>query len=378
MSKQKIVAMILAGGQGSRLKDLTTKNAKPAVHFGGKYRVIDFAISNCANSAITNVGILTQYQPMALNAHIGIGVPWDLDRRIGGVKMLPPYVSTEGGRWFKGTANAVYENIDYIDIIDPEYVLILSGDHIYKMDYNLMLKKHEENNADLTISAIEVPIEEANRFGILNTDKDNFIYEFEEKPEKPKSNKASMGIYIFKWKILREYLINDNDYFDTTHDFGKDIIPRMLSDDLKLQAYVFEGYWKDVGTIDSYWQAHMDLLNPFNELDLYNNDWKIYTRNYDMPPHYASKNSNIENSLVNEGCFIEGEVKNSVLSTGVIVEEGAKVIDSVILPEVVIKKGAYINRAIIMSGYTVEKEEVIDSKEGNITLVATKDIGILG
>lgn len=376
MIQGKVVAMILAGGQGSRLKELTQKNAKPAVHFGGKYRIIDFALSNCANSGIFDVGILTQYQPLALNTHIGIGVPWDLDRRIGGVELLPPYMSTKGGRWYKGTANAVYENLDYIDMLDPEFVLVLSGDHIYKMNYAKMVDAHKKRNADLTISVIEVPWEEADRFGILNTQEDLRITEFEEKPKNPKSNLASMGIYVFTWKTLRNYLVLDHENEQSTNDFGHDIVPMMLKDQKNIYAYEFSGYWKDVGTIESYWQAHMDLLNPENELNLLEDDWRIYTRNFDMPPHYLAKNAEIKNSLLNEGCFIEGTVINSILSTEVSVGENSVIEDSIVLPNVIIGKNVRIRKAIIMSNYEVKDGEQIGSGD-EITLVGTGDLGIM-
>ena len=375
MIEGKVVALILAGGQGSRLKTITENLAKPAVPYGGKYRIIDFALSNCANSGIYNVGILTQYQPLALNAHIGIGVPWDLDRRYGGVKMLPPYMSTEGGRWFKGTANAIYENIHFVDMHDPEYVLILSGDHIYKMDYNDMIKEHREKKADVTISVIEVPIEEANRFGILNTLPDGTIYEFDEKPPVPKNNLASMGIYVFNWDTLREYLVKDYENPDTNHDFGKDIIPAMLDGGLNMQSYVFRGYWKDVGTISSFWEANMDLLDPDLELNLYDDSWKIYTKNPDCQPQFISETGDVANSLLNEGCIIEGKVENSVLFTEVEVEEGAMVIDSVIFPKVKVKKGAVIRKAIVMGNQIIGEKEKIGSDE-EIILVGNKDLGL--
>lgn len=377
MDKTRVVAMLLAGGQGSRLKNLTTKTAKPAVYFGGKYRIIDFAISNCANSNIRNVGILTQYQPLALNAHIGIGGPWDLDRRKGGVEMLPPHMTTEGGKWYAGTANAIYENMDYIDMHSPKYVLILSGDHIYKMDYSKMIDFHEEKQADVTISAIEVSWEEAKRFGILNTLQDDTIYEFEEKPENPKNNLASMGVYVFNWSLLKKYLIEDFQKESSTHDFGKDIIPAILNDEGYLAAYKFQGYWKDVGTIESYWQANMDLLDPENGLNLFDDDWKIYTKNYDVPPQYVSQSGQVENTLLNEGCNIYGYVKNSVISTGAIVEEGAIVEDSILLPYSKVSKSAVLKRAIVLGHTVVDEGEHIEGKEDTIELVGERDHGIL-
>lgn len=300
MKKEEIVAMILAGGQGTRLGTLTKENAKPAVPFGGKYRIIDFTLSNCSNSGISTVGILTQYQPLSLNSHIGIGVPWDLDRTNGGVTLLPPYQTKDGGDWYKGTANAIYQNINFIDEYDPEYVLVLSGDHIYKMDYSNMLEYHKEKNADVTIAVIEVPLEEASRFGIMNAKEDGRIYEFEEKPKQPKSNLASMGIYIFNWKLLKEFLKNDENDINSNNDFGKNIIPNMLNSNKKLYAYSFKGYWKDVGTIESYWEANMDLINDAVDLDLYG-DWKIYSVNPVRPPQYVSEEAVINNSLITEG-----------------------------------------------------------------------------
>lgn len=376
MNKGHMIAMILAGGQGARLKNLTRKTAKPAVYFGGKYRIIDFALSNCANSGINQVGILTQYQPLALNTHIGIGVPWDLDRRNGGVELLPPYMSTEGGKWYDGTANAIYENMDYINLHDPEYVLILSGDHIYKMDYSKMLKAHIDKKADITLSVIEVPWEETSRFGILNTLPDDTIYEFEEKPKHAKNNLASMGVYIFNWALLKRLLIADHKKANSSHDFGKDIIPTALEEDRYLYAYRFDGYWKDVGTVESYWEANMDLLDPKNPLDLFG-DWKIFTRNYDVAPHYISENASVENCLLNEGCVVKGTVKNSILSTGVEIEQGAVVSDSILLPYTKIGQKAVIKKAIVMSGYQGADGEIIGNDSGEITLVSSKDLGLL-
>ncbi len=373
MRNIELLAMILAGGQGSRLKSLTTKLAKPAVPYGGKYRIIDFALSNCANSGIEAVGILTQYKPLVLNSHVGIGIPWDLDRRYGGVKVLPPYTSEEGGKWYLGTAHAITANIHFLDEYNPEYVLILSGDHIYKMNYSKMLKAHKEKGADVTISAIEVPMEEASRFGILNTKEDLSIYEFEEKPENPKSNLASMGIYIFNWQMLKKYLLADNENQASSHDFGNDILPQMLADGKKMYAYLFKGYWKDVGTIASFWQGNMDLLAEGNLLDLYDETWKIYTENPDLPAHYIASTGNVENSLVNEGCHIAGDVDHSVLFTNVEVEEGAKVIDSVVFPNVTIRSGAVVKRAIIMEDTEIMPEQVIGSESGEIILYGDDD-----
>ena len=366
MGKKEIVAMILAGGQGSRLGVLTKNIAKPAVPFGGKYRIIDFPLSNCSNSGIYTVGVLTQYKPLDLNNHIGIGDPWDLDRRDGGVSILPPYQEEKGGDWYKGTANAIYQNIEFIDRYEPEYVLILSGDHIYKMDYYKMLDFHKENNADATIAVIDVPLEEASRFGIMNTRNDNSIYEFEEKPDYPKSTNASMGIYIFNWSILKRYLRDDEKNIESDNDFGKNIIPNMLNSGKKLMAYPFKGYWKDVGTIQSLWEANMDLLKLDNKLNLYDRDWKVYSQNEVRPAHYIGENAKIINSLIVEGCIINGKVENSVLSQGVYVGRNTIIIDSVIMPNVKIgdnvriEKAIIGNNAIINHGCKIENDNDIE------------------
>lgn len=365
MIKKEIIAMILAGGQGSRLKKLTKNNAKPAVPYGGKYRIIDFTLSNCSNSGIHTVGILTQYQPLVLNSHVEIGQPWDLDRQNGGVKLLAPYASEDGLKWYMGTANAIYENRTFLDIYNPDYVLILSGDHIYKMDYSKMLDYHKEKNADVTISVIEVPDEETSRFGILNTHDDNKIYEFEEKPENAKSNKASMGVYIFNYEILKKYLEIDNNIDTSDHDFGKNVIPSILDDGHDIYAYKFEGYWKDVGTIRSLWEANMDLLRNDFELDLYDENWKIYTKNHNLPPHYIGKDATVESTLLNEGCVIYGNVKNSVIFTDVEIEEDAEIVNSVIFPRVKVGKGAKIYNAIVMGSYQVMENEVIGSLDSD-------------
>ncbi|GAA0087179.1 glucose-1-phosphate adenylyltransferase [Clostridium sp. CTA-7] len=349
MGKKEIVAMILAGGQGSRLGVLTKNIAKPAVPFGGKYRIIDFPLSNCSNSGIYTVGVLTQYKPLDLNSHIGIGDPWDLDRRDGGVSILPPYQEEKGGDWYKGTANAIYQNIEYVDRYDPEYVLILSGDHIYKMNYDKMLEFHKENNADATIAVINVPIEEASRFGIMNTREDNSIYEFEEKPKDPKSTNASMGIYIFNWSILKKFLREDENDLESSNDFGKNIIPSMLRKGKKMMAYPFEGYWKDVGTIESLWEANMDLLKIDNELNLYDSEWKIYSQNQVRPAHYIGEEAKIINSLIVEGCIINGKIENSILSQGVYVGKNTVIKDSVIMPNVEIGDNVLIEKAIVGS-----------------------------
>ena len=339
--------MLLAGGQGSRLYALTQDMAKPAVPYGGKYRIIDFPLSNCVNSGIDTVGVLTQYQPLVLNEYIGNGHPWGLDRVHGGVHVLPPYESAAGKKWYSGTANAIYQNISFIDRYNPNYVAILSGDHIYKMDYSKMLDFHKKNDAAATIAVLEVPWEEASRFGIMNTDENSVITEFVEKPKEPKSNLASMGVYIFSWDILKHHLIKNENDRDAEKDFGKNIIPAMLSEGSKMVAFPFNAYWKDVGTIDSLWEANMDCLNPNVNLDLYDHNWKIYSRTPIMPPHYTGMNCKIENSMVSEGCIIDGEIDFSVLFAGVKVEEGASVRYSIIMPNTVIKKGAVVEYAIV-------------------------------
>ena len=373
MAKKEMIAMLLAGGQGSRLGVLTAKVAKPAVTFGGKYRIIDFPLSNCINSGIDTVGVLTQYQPLRLNTHIGIGIPWDLDRNNGGVTVLPPYEKSNNSEWYTGTANAIYQNMNYIDTYDPEYVLILSGDHIYKMDYEVMLDFHKENNADVTIAAMPVPIEEASRFGIVITDEERRITEFEEKPEKPRSNLASMGIYIFNWKLLRKMLLADMKDPDSNHDFGKDIIPRMLEDQKTLYAYKFKGYWKDVGTIDSLWEANMDLLDKNNALDLADSSWKIYTQDTDALPQYIGAQASIERAFITQGCIVDGLVKNSVLFTGAKVAPGAKIIDSVLMPGVEVEEGAVVTRALVADNVKIGKNAVVGSADSeNIELVAKR------
>ena len=357
--KTECVAMLLAGGEGSRLGVLTRKVAKPAIPFGGKYRIIDFPLSNCINSGIETVGVLTQYQPLVLNSYIGSGAPWDLDRIYGGVRILPPYQQKVGTDWYKGTANAIYQNISYIEYYDPEYVLILSGDHIYKMDYSKMIKYHEDRKADCTIAVMGVPMQEAPRFGIMNTNDDNSVYEFEEKPPKPKSNKASMGVYVFNWKDLKKYLIQDEEDPNSSNDFGKNIIPAMLKDGKKLYAYDFEGYWKDVGTIDSLWDANMDILNPNIPLDLDDRSWKIYARNRALPPHFVSASAKIQNSLIADGCEVYGKVYDTVLFSGATVEEGADVSYSVIMPGAVVKSGAVVKYAIVGQDAVVEENATV-------------------
>lgn len=359
LSKKRCVAMLLAGGQGSRLYALTHKIAKPAVSFGGKYRIIDFPLSNCVNSGINTVGVLTQYQPLILNEYIGNGQPWDLDRNFGGVHILSPYQAKEGSEWYKGTANAIYQNLYFIKRYNPEYVLILSGDHIYKMDYSAMLDFHIQNKADCTIAAIRVPMEEASRFGILNTKKTGEIYEFEEKPKAPKNNLASMGIYIFKADKLYKYLEEDDKLENTKNDFGGDVLPRMLSLGEKMMAYEFEGYWKDVGTISSLYDANMDLLGDTPNFDVDDRAWKIRSRNAIAPPHYISENGRVVNSGIIAGCEIYGTVENSVLSHNVIVEEGAVVKNSVIFSGAVIKKGATVENSIIDENVVVEENAIV-------------------
>jgi glucose-1-phosphate adenylyltransferase len=364
--KKEMIAMLLAGGQGNRLYVLTKKIAKPAVPFGGKYRIIDFTLSNCINSGVDTVGVLTQYQPLELNSYIGNGQPWDLDRMNGGVSILPPYISGATGEWYKGTANAIFQNINYIEQYSPDYVLILSGDHIYKMDYRKMLQFHKEKNAALTIAALEVPLQEANRFGILNTNEDYLIYEFEEKPAHPKSTKASMGIYIFNWSNMREYLIQDEQNSDSTCDFGKDIIPAMLKNQERLFAYPYRGYWKDVGTIDSLWDANMDLLNPAIDLNLSDPLWRIYSRNSAIMPSYMSKTAVISRSMVTEGCEIKGNLNYCILFSNVLVDEGAVVEYSVIMKNVKIGKNAKILYAIIADDVIVEDGAVIGAAPENV------------
>ncbi len=374
--KREIIAMILAGGQGSRLKELTKANAKPAVEFGGKYRIIDFTLSNCSNSSIDVVGVLTQYRPFALHTHIGIGTAWDLDRIKGGVYILPPHTNDTGGNWYKGTADAIYQNISFVEFFSPEYLLVLSGDHIYTMDYQDMFSYHKEKKADVTIACIEVAWEEAPRFGIMNTKEDGRIYEFEEKPKHPKNNLASMGIYIFKWEKLKKYLKEDSKDETSEHDFGKNIIPKMLKSGEKLYAYRFRGYWKDVGTVESYWEANMDLLNEeclleglSCTLDLYNEETKVYTSSIAYPPQYIAPCAKVKKSMVVEGCSIWGEVYNSVLSYNVYVGENAKVVSSVLLSQVTVEDGAVVENAILCSGAKISKGRKVIGKPGKIAVV---------
>ena len=369
MKKKKCIAMLLAGGQGSRLGLLTKVMAKPAVPFGGKYRIIDFPLSNCTNSNIDTVGVLTQYQPLELNSYIGSGQPWDLDMSYGGVYVLPPYMTAKSGEWYSGTANAIYQNIGFIQQFDPEYVLILSGDHIYKMDYNRMLTAHIERNADITIAVRPVPWEVAPSFGIMNTDADHNIIEFEEKPKHPKSNLASMGVYIFTWKVLKEYLEADNADPNSKNDFGKNIIPNLLRDKKNMLAYEFADYWKDVGTIASLWEANMDLLQENPEFDLTDPRWKIYSRSPVMPPQYLGKNAVVQNSMLTEGCQVFGTVKHSVLFAGVVVEEGAVVEDSVLMPGTTVKTGAVVKRTIVAEDCVISANAKVGEDEGDIALI---------
>ena len=371
MRKKTCIAMLLAGGQGSRLGILTKNVAKPAVPYGGKYRIIDFPLSNCTNSGIDTVGVLTQYQPLELNAYIGSGAPWDLDLSNGGVFVLPPYQKGKVGEWYRGTANAIYQNMAFIEQYNPDYVLILSGDHIYKMDYSAMLNFHIRHGADATIAVRPVPWEEASRFGIMNTDADDNITEFEEKPKNPKSNKASMGVYIFTWEKLRKYLTDDEADKKSSNDFGKNIIPTMLADKQVMCAYNFEGYWKDVGTIESLWEANMDLLETPMPVDLHDKKWRIYARNPGLAPHYIAKGAVVEDSLVTEGCEVFGTVKHSVIFAGVTIEEGANVQDSVIMPGSVIKRGAVVRRAIVSENAVVGAGSFVGEESGNIAVVGT-------
>ena len=361
--------MLLAGGQGSRLGILTKNVAKPAVPYGGKYRIIDFPLSNCTNSGIDTVGVLTQYQPLELNAYIGSGAPWDLDISNGGVFVLPPYQTGKSGEWYRGTANAIYQNMAFIEQYHPDYVLILSGDDIYKMDYNAMLDYHISHHADATIAVREVPWEEASRFGIMNTNPEGEIIEFEEKPQKPKSNKASMGVYIFTWEKLRHYLTEDEADKNSSNDFGKNIIPNMLRDKQTLVAYDFNGYWKDVGTIESLWEANMDLIDNPMPMNMHDKKWRIYSKNPGMPPHYISEGAVVTDTLITEGCEVYGKVNHSVLFAGVVVEEGADIEYSVVMPGSIIKRGAIVRRSIVAENATVGAGSIIGEDSGNIAVI---------
>ena len=372
--KQEMLAMIFAGGQGSRLVVFTKRIAKPAVSFGGKYRIIDFVLSNCSNSGIDTVGVLTQYRPRVLNSHIGMGSHWDLDRINGGVYILPPYMSEKEGHWYNGTANAIYKNINFIDDYDPEYVLILSGDHIYKMDYSEMLSFHKEKNAEATIAVIEVPWDEANRFGIMNTEEDKKIYEFEEKPQEPKSNLASMGVYIFNWKTLKSYFLRGEKTNECFDDFGHDVIPAMLKDGIPMYAYPFKGYWRDVGTIESLWEANMDLIKNPDAVDLSDSNWRIYTNTMDLPPQYIGKKANVKESLIADGCSVLGTVENTVLSHKVDVGEGSVITNSVIMPNVTIGKNVVIEKAMIAEGAVIKDNAVIKDDLGAISVISEYEV----
>ena len=375
MKQNNMLAMILAGGRGSRLHDLTNKVAKPAVSYGGKYRIVDFPLSNCANSGIDVVGVLTQYESVLLNSYVAAGGRWGLDAKDSGVFVLPPREKADADLdVYRGTADAISQNIDFIDTYNPEYVLILSGDHIYKMDYDKMLQAHKANNADATIAVLEVPLKEASRFGIMNTNETGRIVEFEEKPPVPKSNLASMGIYIFDWKLLREMLLADMVDESSNHDFGKDIIPAMLDDGRNLYAYRFQGYWKDVGTIDSLWEANMDLLDADCELNLNDSSWKIYTEDVTTLPHYVSADAVVKNAYISQGCTIKGEVNGSVLFTSAKVGKDAKVIDTVLMPEVVVEDGAVIHRALVADGVKIGKGAVVGSADSENILLVAQDV----
>ena len=372
---KECVGMLLAGGEGKRLGLLTNKLAKPAVPFGGKYRIIDFTLSNCANSGISTVGVLTQYSPLELTKHIGNGKPWDLDRHEGGVAVLPPYTAKSGGEWYSGTADAIYQNIHFIDNYNPKYVLVISGDHIYKMNYQKLLDQHKKTNADVTISVIEVPWNEASRFGILNTLEDNRIYEFEEKPSHPKSNLASMGIYIFNWDVLKAYLIKDAKQSNSSHDFGKDIIPTMLADQLSLYAYQFEGYWKDVGTIQSYWEANMDLLKEEPEFELDDRKWRIFTNNFNYPPQLISDEAIVKNSLINDGCFIHGgTIEQSVISQNVEIQTNSYVKQSIIHSGSKIGRNCVLDRVIVMENTVIPDGTRIHSHISEEPIVINQEV----
>ena len=375
---KECIAMLLAGGQGSRLGILTKNIAKPAVPYGGKYRIIDFPLSNCVNSGIDTVGVLTQYQPLELNDYIGNGEPWDLDRVNGGVHILSPYQKIRGTEWYKNTANAIYQNINFIDRYDPEYVVVLSGDHIYKMDYSKMLAYHKEKDAACTIAMLEVPWEEAPRFGLMMVDEDGAITEFEEKPKHPRSNKASMGVYMFTWEKLRQYLLDDEANETSGNDFGHDLIPAMHEAHERLFAFPFDGYWKDVGTIDSLWEANLDLLNPNVDLDLSDPDWKIYSRNPVAPPHYVSPDATVQNSLISEGGLIEGSVDFSVLFANVSIEKGAVVRDSILMPGTVVKKGAVVQYAIVAENAVIEENAIVGERPEDMENLSDWGVAVVG
>ena len=376
MKKKKCIAMLLAGGQGSRLYDLTTSIAKPAVSFGGKYRIIDFGLSNCVNSGIDTVGILVQYKPLVLNRYVGTGESWDMAVTDGGVHILPPYAGATGGQWYEGTADAIYHNIDFIDMYNPENVLILSGDHIYKMNYNLMLKEHIENKSDLTVSVIEVPWEEASRFGIMTADEAGNIIKFTEKPKEPDSNLASMGIYIFKWETLRKALLEDHENAESSHDFGKDLIPKLLGEGKKLTVYRFAGYWRDVGTVQSYYDSQMDLMDDIENINVFTGDMKVFSNSNVYPPQYLGREANIRNSLICNGCTVYGSVKHSILGSGAVVLDGTVIEDSIILPNAWVGRNCKITKAIVNEGVVVEDNTVIGDPDGNVEVFGKTQLSI--
>ncbi len=378
IKKKEMIAMLLAGGQGSRLGILTNHVAKPAVPFGGKYRIIDFTISNCVNSGIDTIGVLTQYRPLELNAYIGNGQPWDLDRLFGGITILPPYMKANVGEWYKGTANAIYQNLEFIEMSHPSYVLILSGDHIYKMNYKMMLDYHIEKGADCTIAVLDVPLEEASRFGVMNTDDQLKIYEFEEKPPQPKSTLASMGVYIFNWEKLQAYLKADEADKTSENDFGKNIIPNMLKAGEKLYAYEYKGYWKDVGTVESLWEANMDLLNPNVPIELNDPPWKIYSRNGILPPQYIGANAKLNNVTISEGCYIDGEVENSIIFPGVTVKEGAVVKNSIIMPGTTVGADSVVEYTIIAADTIIGSKVCMGACDGILNDGKHPEITVIG
>ena len=376
MKKKKCIAMLLAGGQGSRLGSLTSSIAKPAVSFGGKYRIIDFSLSNCVNSGIDTVGILVQYKPLILNKYVGTGESWDMAVADGGVHILPPYAGETGGEWYEGTADAIYHNIDFIDLYSPEHVLILSGDHIYKTDYNKMLEVHEANKADLTVSVIEVPIEEASRFGIMTADDEGNIVKFTEKPKEPDSNLASMGIYIFSWPSLRKALLEDHEDHDSEHDFGKNIIPKMLEEKKKLIVYRFEGYWRDVGTVDSYYESQMDLMDDVESINVFTKDARVFSNSNIYPPQYIGPDANIGKSMISNGCTVYGAVDHSILGSGVVIGEGSVIEDSIILPNAIIGRDCHITRAIINEGVIVDDRTDVGDPDGKIVVYGTSKLSV--
>ncbi len=376
--KKEMIAMLLAGGQGSRLGILTNHVAKPAVPFGGKYRIIDFTLSNCVNSGIDTIGVLTQYRPQELNAYIGNGQPWDLDRLFGGITILPPYMKAEAGEWYKGTANAIYQNMEFIEMNNPEYVLVLSGDHIYKMNYKMMLDYHIEKNAACSIAVINVPIEEASRFGVMNAGEDLKIYEFEEKPPSPKSTLASMGVYIFSWEKLKSYLITDEADKHSDNDFGKNIIPMMLEAGENVYAYEYKGYWKDVGTVDSLWEANMDLLNPNVPIELNDPPWKIYSRNGVLPPQYIGENAKLHNSSISEGCSIDGEIENSIIFPGVTVQKGAVISNSILMPGTSVGADSIVEYTIVAADTVIGANVKLGAGKNQPESGKYPDISVIG